>query len=224
MLTLLRQVMAGAPPFRLVAGDRDLLDLRARATQAVARGDACLLRLQVVQRGVRTGWAGQYDRQTLLPALGRSYELPALVAWESTGVLRYLMSIPDPPADVVRAVEAGVAWLERSKLAGLRLQTFAAEPVRYAYHTSTTDRRLVADPARRRCGRGSTIWTTTQWCWPIATAGACSATPTSRASAAPATTGTATGRRRCWRRSTRRGGVASPRRISLQRVRENVSE
>jgi PelA/Pel-15E family pectate lyase len=105
-----------------------------------------LLRLQILQRGVRTGWAGQYDRQTLRPALGRSYELPALVAWESTGVLRYLMSIPAPPPDVVRAVEAGVAWLERSKLPGLRVETFAAEPVKYQYHSSSADRRLVQDP------------------------------------------------------------------------------
>ena len=140
VLTLLRRVAEGAPTF--IAPE-----LRARAYDAVARGDACLLRLQIVQGGQLAGWAGQYDRQTLQPALGRSYELPALVAWETTGVVRYLMGIESPPPEVVRAVEGAVAWLERSRLTGLRIETFPAEPVKYQYHTSTTDRRLVADPA-----------------------------------------------------------------------------
>jgi PelA/Pel-15E family pectate lyase len=141
-LTVLRRVAAGARPFAFADPA-----LRARARDAVARGDACLLRLQVVQRGAPTGWAGQYDRETLRPALGRSYELPAIVSQESTEVVRYLMGIEAPSPEVVRAIEAAVAWLQRSKLAGLRLETFAAEPVKYKYHSSTTDRRLVEDPA-----------------------------------------------------------------------------
>jgi PelA/Pel-15E family pectate lyase len=142
VLTVLRRVAAGAPPFGFVERQ-----LRARARDAVARGDACLLRLQIVQAGQLAGWAGQYDSQTLQPALGRSYELPAIVAWETTGVVRYLIGIEPPPPEVVRAVEGAVAWLERSRLTGLRVETFPAELVKYQYHTSTTDRRLVADPA-----------------------------------------------------------------------------
>jgi PelA/Pel-15E family pectate lyase len=142
VLTVLRRVADGAATFAFVAPP-----LRARAFEAVARGDACLLRLQIVQAGQLAGWAGQYDSQTLQPALGRSYELPAIVAWETTGVVRYLMGIESPPPEVIRAVEGAVAWLERSKLTGLRIETFPAESVKYPYHTSTTDRRLVADPA-----------------------------------------------------------------------------
>jgi PelA/Pel-15E family pectate lyase len=142
VLTLLRRVAEGAPTFIFVAPE-----LRSRAYEAVARGDACLLRLQIVQAGQLAGWAGQYDSQTLQPALGRSYELPAIVAWETTGVVRYLMGIERPPPEIVRAIEGAIAWLERSRLPGLRIETFPAEPVKYQYHTSTTDRRLVADPA-----------------------------------------------------------------------------
>lgn len=144
VLTVLRKVAGGSAPFAPADIDIDG-GTRARAGDAVARGNACLLRLQVVQRGVRTGWAGQYDRETLRPVLGRSYELPALVAEESTEVVRYLMGMPAPPPEVVAAIEAAVAWLDRSKLQGLRIEEFAAEPVKYRYHTSTTDRRLVAD-------------------------------------------------------------------------------
>jgi PelA/Pel-15E family pectate lyase len=142
VLTTMRQVAAGIQPF----GFADPA-LRARARQAVDRGDACLLRLQVVQRGELTGWAGQYDRQTLQPALGRSYELPAIASQESTEVVRYLMGIEVPSAAVIRAIEAAVGWLERSKLTGIRVETFPAEPVKYKNHSSTTDRRLVQDPA-----------------------------------------------------------------------------
>jgi PelA/Pel-15E family pectate lyase len=142
VLTVLRRVADAAGPFILVAPQ-----VRARAYDAVVRGDACLLRLQVVQAGQLAGWAGQYDSQTLQPALGRSYELPAIVAWETTGVVRYLMGIESPPPEMVRAVEGAVAWLERSRLTGLRIETFPAEPVKYQYHTSTSDRRLIADPA-----------------------------------------------------------------------------
>jgi len=142
VLTLLRRVMDPASSFAFVAPE-----LCARAREAVARGDACLLRLQIVQAGQLAGWAGQYDIQTLQPALGRSYELPAIVAWETTGVVRYLMAIESPPPEVVRAVEGAVAWLERSRLTVLLIDTLPAEPVKYQYHTLTTYRRLVEDPA-----------------------------------------------------------------------------
>jgi PelA/Pel-15E family pectate lyase len=142
VLGVLRRMAAGAPPFAFAAPE-----LRARAHAAVERGDACLLRLQVMQQGAPAGWAGQYDARTLQPAQGRSYELPAIVAQETTEVVRYLMSIEAPPGEVIGAVQTAIAWLERSRLTGVRLETFAAEPVKYKYHSSTTDRRLVLDPA-----------------------------------------------------------------------------
>jgi PelA/Pel-15E family pectate lyase len=142
VLTVLRRVEAGTAPFGFVAAD-----LRLQARAAVTRGDACLLRLQVVQAGRLAGWAGQYDSHTLQPALGRSYELPAIVAWETTGVVRYLIGIASPSLAVTRAIEGAAAWLERSKLTGLRIETFPAEPVHYKYHQSTIDRRLVDDPS-----------------------------------------------------------------------------
>jgi PelA/Pel-15E family pectate lyase len=62
------------------------------------------------------------------------------------GVVRYLMEIDAPSAEVVSAVESAVAWFEAVRINGVRFETFAAEPVVYTWHTSTTDRRLVADP------------------------------------------------------------------------------
>jgi len=141
VLTTLRQVQ-DAPRFAFVDAAR-----RARVATAVQRGDACLLRLQVRQHGQPTLWAGQYDATTLQPAPGRKFELAALVTDESVGVVRYLMSIPDPSPQTVQAIEGALAWFQANALHGLRLQTFDAPAEQFAHHRSTVDRRLLADPA-----------------------------------------------------------------------------
>jgi len=121
--------------------------LRARVQAAIDRGDACLLRLQVRQGDTLAGWAGQYDAKTLLPAQGRAFELPSIAGQETVGVVRYLMSIPDPSATVVAAVDGSVAWLRRVEITGWRIETFDAPAAQFQYHRSTKDRRLVADPS-----------------------------------------------------------------------------
>ena len=118
---------------------------RARVSDAVARGDACLLQLQVRQGDALTGWAGQYDNLTLQPAQGRKFELPAIVVQETVSALRYLMRIPQPSPEVVAAIEGGVAWLRKVQLQGLRLETFEAPAEKFAHHSSSADRRLVED-------------------------------------------------------------------------------
>lgn len=120
---------------------------RVRVQQAVARGDACLLKLQVRQGDQLAGWAGQYDAGTLQPAQGRKFELPSMAAQESVGVVRYLMSIPQPSAEVVASVEGAVAWLRKVEITGWRIETFEAPPEQFQHHSTSKDRRLVADPA-----------------------------------------------------------------------------
>ena len=121
--------------------------LRARVKAAVDAGDACLLRLQVRQGDTLAGWAGQYDARTLHPAQGRAFELPSITGQETVGVVRYLMSIPDPSPEVVKAVDGAVAWLRRVEITGWRIETFDAPAEQFQYHSSTQDRRLVADPS-----------------------------------------------------------------------------
>lgn len=141
VLYTLRKIAARETPFTFIDSD-----VAERAAAAVVRGDECLLRLQIVQNGELTGWGGQYDPKTLQPAQGRSFELPSIVSQESVANLRYLMSIPNPSPSVVRAIESGVAWLERSKIHGKRVETFNIPPIKYQYHTATTDRRIIDDP------------------------------------------------------------------------------
>jgi PelA/Pel-15E family pectate lyase len=141
LLRLLRKVSAGADPFGYIDAAK-----RARAKAALDRGDECVLKLQVVQDGKLTGWAGQYDPATLQPAQGRAFELPSIVSQETVEMLRYLMSVRQPSAAQVKSIESAVAWLRRSQINGVRLEKLTlAKPVQYQYHVATFDYRLVDD-------------------------------------------------------------------------------
>jgi PelA/Pel-15E family pectate lyase len=142
VLSLVRDASTRQPPY-------DFLDdaLHAQMVDSHARGEACLLKLQVVVDGEPTVWASQYDERTLVPCMGRSFELPALISAESVGVLHYWMQIERPDPRVVAAVEAAARWFERSKVVGLRIERVPAVPVRYANHTSLDDVIAVEDDA-----------------------------------------------------------------------------
>ncbi len=141
LLRLLRKISAGADPFGYVDAAA-----RARTKAALDRGDECVLRLQIVQQGKLTGWAGQYDPRTLQPAQGRAFELPSIVSQETVEMLRYLMSIQQPSAAQVKSIESAVAWLRRSQINGVRLEkVMLPKPIQYEYHVATFDYRLVDD-------------------------------------------------------------------------------
>ncbi len=95
--------------------------MRGRIKEAYDKGIDMILRCQIVQNGVKTAWAQQHDNETLVPAKARAYELPAITANESCDVLRLLMSIPNPSDEVKEAVKAGMAWLDKVKIQGLRI-------------------------------------------------------------------------------------------------------
>ncbi|HEY2894032.1 MAG TPA: pectate lyase [Pirellulales bacterium] len=142
VLGTLQRIASARPPY-------DCFDsqLRDRVRLAHERGDRCLLNLQVRVGGELTGWSSQYDSVTLEPTSARSFELPALISAESVGVLDYLMAIEQPSPEVCRAIAAGVRWLERSQIRGLRIERIPAETVRYANHTSHDDVVAIDDPA-----------------------------------------------------------------------------
>ena len=95
---------------------------KKRIYQAWQKGKEVILRTQYVQNGVKTVWGQQHDNESLLPVKARTYELPSLVSGESCAILRLLMDIPHPDSLVVEAVKAGVAWLEKSAIRGIRVE------------------------------------------------------------------------------------------------------
>jgi PelA/Pel-15E family pectate lyase len=71
--------------------------------------------------GKPTAWCAQHDHETLEPQKARSYELASLSGGESVGIVRFLMQIENPSDEVIRAIEAAVAWFEKSKLEGIKV-------------------------------------------------------------------------------------------------------
>lgn len=118
VITILQDIVDGKLPYAFVDEDR-----RAKVAEAVAKGIDCLLKSQITQDGKRTAWCAQHDEKTLEPAWGRAYEPPSLSGGESVGIVRYLMSIDDPSADIVTAIEGAVAWLKETEMKGVRLES-----------------------------------------------------------------------------------------------------
>jgi PelA/Pel-15E family pectate lyase len=116
VLTMLREVAAGRAPYGFVDADR-----RTRARAATERGLEVILDTQIRVNGQLTVWCAQHDAVTLAPAPARAYELPSFSGSESVRIVRYLMSLPDPPPEVVAAVDAAVAWLRAHALHGIRI-------------------------------------------------------------------------------------------------------
>lgn len=92
---------------------------RKQAAAALAAGIDCLLQLQIEQHGKKTAWCAQYDPLTLKPAEARKMEPVAICGLESANILRFLMTIHEPPSDVVACIEAGLQWLDEAKVIGL---------------------------------------------------------------------------------------------------------
>jgi len=91
-----------------------------KAEKAVAKGIDCILKTQVKQKGELTIWAAQYDKDSMLPAKARAFEPASLATGESAGIVRFLMGIKNPSAEVKKSVAAAVKWFDTYKISGFR--------------------------------------------------------------------------------------------------------
>jgi PelA/Pel-15E family pectate lyase len=108
-LELLRDIGDGKPEFDFVPAE-----LRAECAPRVARGVACILATQLRDaQGARTVWCQQHDALTLKPCAARNFEPVAACTNESASLVRFLMSLPQPSADVRAAITGAVAWFRR---------------------------------------------------------------------------------------------------------------
>ncbi len=125
----------------LVANRKDEFGFVPEALAMEARGSTqkivnVMLAMQIDVDGVKTGWCQQHDALTLAPVGARNFEPIALASVESARVLTVLMQLKDPSPQVVAAIHAGAAWLERTALRDIEFT--AANP--------TTGRQRVAKP------------------------------------------------------------------------------
>jgi PelA/Pel-15E family pectate lyase len=118
---------------------------RVKVITALERAVGVTLKCQIVVDGVRTGWCQQHSHETFEPVKARSYELPSICPAETSGILQFLMDLSSPTPKVAAAIEAGVAWLEKSKIEGIRVKDFQIDPVRFENHTTTRDRIIVEE-------------------------------------------------------------------------------
>lgn len=135
VLAVLRGVRDATPPYAWVDAAR-----RKGAELAIERAIDCILRTQVRQDGKLVGWCAQHDNETFAPAWARNFEPPSLSGNETVGLVRFLMTIERPSPAVIASIEGAVAWLQASKVTGLRVDTFTAED-------GKRDRKAVADSA-----------------------------------------------------------------------------
>jgi len=93
-----------------------------KAEKAVSKGIDCILKTQVKQKGEPTIWAAQYDKDSMLPAKARAFEPASLATGESAGIVRFLMDIKNPSAEVKKAIAAAVKWFDTYKISGYRFE------------------------------------------------------------------------------------------------------
>jgi PelA/Pel-15E family pectate lyase len=148
IMTVLYHIVQNQPYYSFVQGER-----RERVKKAFDKGVACILKLQVKEDGKLKGWCQQYDNTDLRPQKARKFELEGLATGESAQIVRFLMSIDHPNAEIVNSVKGAVEWFKQSGIKGIKIQTIPAPKAVYKYHTTSTDNIVVADSS------APTIWT-----------------------------------------------------------------
>lgn len=95
--------------------------MRQDCQRAFDRGIDCILKCQIKVNGKLTAWCAQHDELDLSPRPARTYELATLSGSESVGIVRLLMSLEKPSPEVVRSIEAAVAWFDTAKIPGIKV-------------------------------------------------------------------------------------------------------
>jgi PelA/Pel-15E family pectate lyase len=141
-LELLREVAPSRNPFQWVT-----TDLRKAAVASEKKGLECILKTQFTYNGKLTVWGQQHDHKTLKPVGARKWELASLCAWESVGVVEYLMSYENPEPRIQEAIQSAVKWFDDAKLKGIRIERRPLEkPYRVSQRIVTADVVEVKDP------------------------------------------------------------------------------
>ncbi len=116
LMEILREI-ATQPLYDFVDKER-----RAKAQIAFDSGINCILKCQIKVKGVLTVWCAQHDEKTLEPRSARAFELVSLSGSESAGITRLLMSLDQPSPEIQTAIAAAMAWFEKAKLTGIKIE------------------------------------------------------------------------------------------------------
>lgn len=147
VMNILKAIVDKDTVFNIVSDE-----LYKKVEKSYNMGIKCMLNTQISNNGKVTVWCQQHDENTLLPIDARTFEPAAICNGESAEIVEFLMSIENPSAQIISAVENAVNWFEESKIEGMRVQTIKADTVHYEFSTMTTDRIIVKDT------NAPTIW------------------------------------------------------------------
>ncbi len=142
IMWLLKDIAEQKPEYNYIDGK-----LRTKLEQAYQKGLDCILKTQINDAGTLTAWCQQHDEITLQPAWARRFEPPSICNSESVGVVMLLMSIKQPSAAVINAVQSAIKWFSDSKILYTRVKTIDAPEMITPYRVSKTDRVVVTDSA-----------------------------------------------------------------------------
>ncbi|WEK69486.1 MAG: pectate lyase [Candidatus Chryseobacterium colombiense] len=113
-LTVLYNVAEGKNDFDVVNSK-----LKEKSKDAVKRGIDCILKTQVIQKGLPAIWGDQYNEVTLQPDKARAFEPVSLATGESVGIVRFLMLQP-VTQDIEKSIKSAVKWFKQNKIEGYR--------------------------------------------------------------------------------------------------------
>lgn len=136
-LTVLYNVAEGKNDFDVVDSK-----LKEKSKTAVQKGIECILKTQVLQKGIPTIWADQYNEITLQPDKARAFEPISLATAESVGIVRFLMMQPVTP-EIEKSIKSAVNWFKQNKIEG------------YSYNVSKVNGKAVRTLAE---DKNSVIW------------------------------------------------------------------
>ncbi|ALR32503.1 pectate lyase [Chryseobacterium sp. IHB B 17019] len=136
-LTVLYNVAEGKNDFDVVDSK-----LKEKSKIAVQKGIECILKTQVLQKGIPSIWADQYNEITLQPDKARAFEPISLATGESVGIVKFLMMQP-VTSEIEKSIKSAVKWFKQNKIAG------------YSYNVTKQDGKTVRILAE---DKNSVIW------------------------------------------------------------------
>ncbi|MBN1523641.1 MAG: pectate lyase [Spirochaetales bacterium] len=116
VLLLFRDIRDGHEEYAFIDRER-----KQKIKTAIDKGIECIINTQIKVKGVLTAWCAQHDEVTLKPTMARSYELESISGSESVGLVQFLMEIKRPSPAVINAVQSAIAWFEKVKIMGIKI-------------------------------------------------------------------------------------------------------
>jgi len=122
-------------------------DLLKKIENAYIKGVECILNCQINEKGILTAWCQQHGEVDCSPVSARSFEPAAICNGESSGIVKFLMSVKSPDKRIITAVKSAVKWFEDSKIYGIRVEQIKVSRADFIYHSTEYDNIVVEDPA-----------------------------------------------------------------------------